>query len=82
MNGSLSDVYEFRIYMLTVFNRTAGRGGPYYSDAPCGSSLFLSLFPYHNNDMKVPLSELTDRMNRFRARMDKKQPGWELAAIS
>ena len=32
--------------------------------------------------MKVPLTELNDRMRRFRARMDKKQPGWELAAIT
>jgi Xaa-Pro aminopeptidase len=31
--------------------------------------------------MKVPLSELTDRLKRFRARMDKTQPGWELTAI-
>ena len=31
--------------------------------------------------MKVPLTELTDRMNRFRARMDKTRPGWELTAI-
>ena len=30
---------------------------------------------------KVPLSELTDRMKRFRARMDAENPGWELAAI-
>jgi Xaa-Pro aminopeptidase len=32
--------------------------------------------------MKVPITELTDRMNRFRARMDRTQPGWELAAIT
>lgn len=32
--------------------------------------------------MKVPLTELTDRLNRFRARMDRTQPGWELAAIT
>ena len=32
--------------------------------------------------MKVPLTELTDRLNRFRARMDKTQPGWEMAAIT
>ena len=32
--------------------------------------------------MKVPLSELTGRLNRFRARMDKTRPGWELAAIT
>ena len=32
--------------------------------------------------MKVPLSELTDRLKRFRDRMDKKQPGWEMAAIT
>jgi Xaa-Pro dipeptidase len=32
--------------------------------------------------MKVPLTELEDRLNRFRARMDKKQSGWELAAIT
>jgi hypothetical protein len=30
---------------------------------------------------KIPLSELTDRMKRFRARMDAEIPGWELAAI-
>jgi Xaa-Pro dipeptidase len=32
--------------------------------------------------MKVPLTELTSRMKRFRARMDKTRPGWELAAIT
>ena len=32
--------------------------------------------------MKVPLTELTDRMNRFRARMDRTQPGWNMAAIT
>ncbi len=32
--------------------------------------------------MKVPLTELTDRLNRFRARMDRTQPGWEMAAIT
>jgi len=32
--------------------------------------------------MKVPLTELTDRLKRFRARMDRMQPGWELAAIT
>ena len=31
--------------------------------------------------MKVPLTELDDRLKRFRARMDKTQPGWELTAI-
>jgi Xaa-Pro aminopeptidase len=30
---------------------------------------------------KVPLSELTDRMKRFRARMDAENPNWELAAF-
>ena len=30
---------------------------------------------------KVPLSELTDRMKRFRARMDVETPNWELAAF-
>jgi Xaa-Pro dipeptidase len=30
---------------------------------------------------KVPLSELTDRMQRFRARMDVVHPKWELAAF-
>jgi len=30
---------------------------------------------------KVPLSELTDRMSRFRARMDAENRGWQLAAI-
>ena len=30
---------------------------------------------------KVPLSELTDRMKRFRARMDAENPDWELAAF-
>jgi Xaa-Pro aminopeptidase len=29
----------------------------------------------------VPLSELSDRMRRFRARMDAEQPAWELAAL-
>ena len=32
--------------------------------------------------MKVPLTELTDRLKRFRARMDRVHPGWELAAIT
>jgi len=32
--------------------------------------------------MKVPLTELTSRLKRFRARMDRTQPGWELAAIT
>jgi len=32
--------------------------------------------------MKVPLTELDDRLKRFRARMDRAQPGWELAAIT
>jgi len=32
--------------------------------------------------MKVPLTELTSRMKRFRARMDKTRPGWEMAAIT
>ncbi len=32
--------------------------------------------------MKVPLTELDDRLNRFRARMDKREPGWELTAIT
>jgi Xaa-Pro aminopeptidase len=32
--------------------------------------------------MKVPLAELTNRLNRFRARMDKTQSGWEMAAIT
>lgn len=31
--------------------------------------------------MKVPLTELDDRLKRFRARMDRARPGWELAAI-
>ncbi len=30
---------------------------------------------------KVPLSELADRMQHFRARMDAENPGWELAAF-
>ena len=30
---------------------------------------------------KVPLSELTNRMKRFRARMDAENPDWELAAF-
>jgi len=30
---------------------------------------------------KVPLSELTGRMKRFRARMDAENPNWELAAF-
>lgn len=32
--------------------------------------------------MKVPVTELNDRMDRFRARMDKARPGWEMAAIT
>jgi len=32
--------------------------------------------------MKVPFSELTDRLERFRARMDTTRPGWEMAAIT
>ncbi len=32
--------------------------------------------------MKVPLTELTSRLERFRERMDRVQPGWELTAIS
>jgi Xaa-Pro dipeptidase len=32
--------------------------------------------------MKVPFTELTDRLKRFHARMDKMQPGWEMAAIT
>jgi Xaa-Pro dipeptidase len=32
--------------------------------------------------MIVPLSELDDRLKRFRARMDKTQPGWEMAAVT
>jgi Xaa-Pro dipeptidase len=31
--------------------------------------------------MKVPLTELEDRLKRFRARMDERQPGWNLTAI-
>jgi Xaa-Pro aminopeptidase len=31
--------------------------------------------------MKVPLTELEDRLKRFRARMDTARPGWEIAAI-
>ena len=32
--------------------------------------------------MKVPLTELDDRLKRFRARMDTVQPGWEMVAIT
>ena len=32
--------------------------------------------------MKVPLTELNDRMDRFRARMDRARPGWKMAAIT
>jgi len=32
--------------------------------------------------MKVPLTELNDRMNRFRERMDATDPGWEMAGIT
>jgi len=32
--------------------------------------------------MKVPLTELTDRLKRFRTRMDKTHPDWEMAAIT
>ena len=31
--------------------------------------------------MRVPYSELEDRMKRFRARMDEKDPQWEMAVI-
>ena len=30
---------------------------------------------------RIPLSELTDRLQRFRARMDTEQPNWELAVF-
>ncbi|MDD1669244.1 MAG: aminopeptidase P family N-terminal domain-containing protein, partial [Methanomicrobiales archaeon] len=30
---------------------------------------------------KVPLGELEGRLGRFRARMEKESPGWEMAAI-
>ncbi len=30
---------------------------------------------------QVPARELADRMARFRARMDRDEPDWELAAI-
>jgi Xaa-Pro aminopeptidase len=32
--------------------------------------------------MKVPRTELDDRLDRFRARMDRTQPGWKMAAIT
>ncbi|HSQ93817.1 MAG TPA: Xaa-Pro peptidase family protein [Methanoregula sp.] len=32
--------------------------------------------------MKVPRTELDDRLDRFRARMDRTQPGWNMAAIT
>jgi len=32
--------------------------------------------------MNVPLTELTDRLNRFRARMDRDRPDWDAAAIT
>ncbi len=32
--------------------------------------------------MKVPLTELDNRLNRFRARMDRDRPDWEAAAIT
>jgi Xaa-Pro aminopeptidase len=32
--------------------------------------------------MKVPLTELNDRLKRFRERIDATQPGWEMAAIT
>jgi Xaa-Pro aminopeptidase len=41
-----------------------------------GSRIVLASFM-----TKVPLSELTDRMKRFRARMDAENPDWELAAF-
>jgi Xaa-Pro dipeptidase len=34
-----------------------------------------------NRMTKVPLAELTERINRFRARMNTDQPGWALAAF-
>jgi Xaa-Pro dipeptidase len=32
-------------------------------------------------DQRIPASELSDRMERFRARMDREDPSWEIAAI-
>jgi Xaa-Pro aminopeptidase len=32
--------------------------------------------------MKVPFTELEDRIKRFRIRMDRSSPGWDLAAIT
>ncbi|MDP3563133.1 MAG: M24 family metallopeptidase, partial [Methanoregula sp.] len=37
--------------------------------------------PLFFTSMKVPLTELEDRLKRFRTRMDSTRPGWELAAI-
>jgi Xaa-Pro dipeptidase len=52
-------------------------------------TLFPALLPTLNISvspisisMKVPLSELTGRLKRFLARMDKTQTGWEMAAIT
>jgi Xaa-Pro dipeptidase len=49
---------------------------------PVSVSLFLLLLQLHFYSMKVPLNELDDRVKRFRARMDERQPDWELAAIT
>lgn len=32
-------------------------------------------------DEKVPSDELKSRLKRFRAEMDRRNPGWEMAAI-
>ena len=45
------------------------------------SSLLLPFHPQVFTSMKVPLTELEARLNRFRARLDHSCPGWELAAI-
>jgi Xaa-Pro aminopeptidase len=37
--------------------------------------------PLEESQARVPLSELAERMRRFRARMDLTQPDWELAAF-
>jgi Xaa-Pro aminopeptidase len=52
--------------------------------APLSFSFPQATMPHNvaaNFMTKVPLSELTDRLKRFRARMDAENPNWELAAF-
>ncbi len=42
--------------------------------------LIIPSDPFHHYE--GPAHRMEDRLNRFRARMDKTQPGWEMAAIT